>query len=100
MTPAARVQAAIEVLDRILAGAPAEQALIGWARSSRYAGSGDRAAVRDHVFDALRRRRSCAARSGLPESGRVLMIGALRDDLRETIFTGATHAIVDPCGSS
>lgn len=92
MTPAARVQAAIEVLDRILAGAPAEQALIGWARSSRYAGSGDRAAVRDHVFDALRRRRSCVARSGLPESGRALMIGALRDDLRETIFTGATHA--------
>lgn len=92
MTPAARIQASIEVLDRILAGAAAEQALTGWARASRYAGSGDRAAVRDHVFDALRRRRLYAALSGMPESGRGLTIGALRDVGPATIFTGATHA--------
>lgn len=92
MTPAARVQAAIEVLDRILSGTPAEQALTGWARASRYAGSGDRAAVRDHVFDALRRRRSCLARTGLAESGRALMIGALGDSERAALFTGAPHA--------
>lgn len=91
MTPAARVQAAIEVLDRILAGAAAEQALTSWARASRFAGSGDRAAVRDHVFDALRRRRLYAAMAGLPESGRALMIGALQAVGLETIFTGATH---------
>jgi len=47
MTPAARVQAAIEVLDIYLGGMPAEQALTRWARGARYAGSGDRAAVRD-----------------------------------------------------
>lgn len=92
MTPAARVQAAVEVLDRILSGTPAEQALTGWARASRYAGSGDRAAVRDHVFDALRRRRSCLARSGLAESGRALMIGALGDDERTALFAGTPHA--------
>lgn len=77
MTPAARVQAAIEVLDAILSGTPAEQALTRWSRASRFAGSKDRAAVRDHVFDALRRRRSFAALGGV-ETGRGLMIGAER----------------------
>ena len=37
MTPAARLSAAIAVLDRVLAGAPAEQALTNWGRSSRFA---------------------------------------------------------------
>lgn len=93
MTPAARIQAAAEILDRILSGVPAEQALTGWARSSRFAGSKDRAAVRDHVFDVLRCRRSFAALGGV-ETGRGLMIGALRAagaDLSE-VFTGQGHA--------
>lgn len=58
MTPGARVAAAIAVLDQIREGAAAEQALTAWARGSRFAGSKDRAAVRDHVFDVLRARRS------------------------------------------
>ena len=57
MTPAARVQAAIEILDLWREGEPAERVLTRWARSNRYAGSGDRAAVRDLVFAALRRGR-------------------------------------------
>lgn len=77
MKPAARVQAAIEVLDQILAGTPVEQALTGWARRNRYAGSKDRAAVRDHVFDATRCRRSFAALGGAM-TGRGLMLGAVR----------------------
>lgn len=93
MTPAARIGAAIEVLDRVLGGAPAEQALTNWARSHRFAGSGDRAAIRDHVFDALRCRRSFAALGG-SETGRGLMIGALRaageDPAR--VFTGDRYA--------
>lgn len=64
MTPAARLAAAIALLDRVLAGEPAEKALTSWARSSRFAGSKDRAAVRDHVFDALRCLRSHAALGG------------------------------------
>jgi 16S rRNA (cytosine967-C5)-methyltransferase len=64
MTPGARAAAAIEVLDRVLTGDPAERALTNWGRANRYAGSGDRAAVRDLVFDALRRKRSSAARGG------------------------------------
>ncbi|MEP4638926.1 MAG: RsmB/NOP family class I SAM-dependent RNA methyltransferase, partial [Yoonia sp.] len=42
MTPAARVAAAITVLDDILAGRTAEKALSDWARGSRFAGSKDR----------------------------------------------------------
>jgi len=93
MTPAARIQAAIEILDQYLAGTPAEQALTGWARRSRFAGSKDRAAVRDHVFDALRCRRSLATLGG-EETGRGLMLGACRRDGvdPETVFTGAGHA--------
>ncbi len=77
MTPAARVAAAIDILDAIAAGAPAEQALTRWGRGARYAGAGDRAAVRDHVYDALRRWRSLA-RLGGAETGRGRMLGALR----------------------
>lgn len=93
MTPAARIAAAVEVLDAVKAGMPAEQALTRWARASRFAGSKDRAAVRDHVFDALRCLRSCAARGG-GTGGRALMIGALRarDIDPATVFTGEGHA--------
>lgn len=93
MTPAARVAAAIEVLSAALAGASAEQVLTNWARRSRFAGSGDRAAVRDLVFDALRRRRSFAALGG-GEDARAVMIGALRaaGTAPDDMFTGAGHA--------
>ena len=63
MTPGARLSAAIDLLDAIFAGEPAERALTRWARASRFAGSKDRAAIRDLVFDGLRRRRSLGDRS-------------------------------------
>jgi 16S rRNA (cytosine967-C5)-methyltransferase len=93
LTPGARIAASIDVLDRILAGQPAEKVLTQWGRDNRYAGSGDRAAIRDHVFDALRRRRSYAAAGG-PETGRGIMIGALRMSGRDPaeLFTGTGHA--------
>lgn len=93
MTPAARVQAAIDILDNVQAGLAAEQALTRWARQSRYAGSGDRAAVRDHVFSVLRCRRSFAALGG-GETGRDLMIGALksRSENLDAIFCDLTYA--------
>ena len=75
--PRRACRAAIEVLDRVLAGEPAEKALTNWGRASRYAGSGDRAAVRDLVFEALRRRRSAAALGG-GLTGRGLMLGLMR----------------------
>lgn len=95
MTPGARAPAAIGILDAVLAGEPAERALTRWARASRFAGSGDRAAVRDLVFDALRCRRSHLARSGQgAETGRALILGgavAAGQD-PDALFTGVGHA--------
>ncbi|UWQ80928.1 RsmB/NOP family class I SAM-dependent RNA methyltransferase [Leisingera sp. S132] len=93
MTPAARLQAAIEILDQVLAGEPAEKALTSWGRRSRFAGSKDRAAVRDHVFDAVRCLRSHAALGG-SRSGRGLILGALREAGQDPdeFFTGQGHA--------
>ncbi len=79
MTPAARLSAAIDLLDAVLAGEPAERALTRWARASRFAGSKDRAAVRDLVFDGLRRRRSLAWRGGA-ESGRAIVLAQAAGD--------------------
>ncbi|WP_424943230.1 RsmB/NOP family class I SAM-dependent RNA methyltransferase [Aliiroseovarius crassostreae] len=93
MTPAARISAAIEVLDLIQSGQTAEQALSGWGRSHRFAGSKDRAAIRDHVFDALRRLRSSQVLGGGTD-GRSIMIGLLRGQGVEPgdLFTGEGHA--------
>ena len=93
MTPGARVQAAIDLLDSIDTGIPAEKALTSWGRRSRFAGSGDRAAVRDHVFQALRCYQSYACLGGA-KTGRGRMIGALRAEGRDPseIFTGEGHA--------
>jgi len=93
MTPAARVAAAIEILQQSLDDAPVERVLTSWARGNRFAGSGDRAAIRDLVFDALRRSRSYAALGGAM-TGRGLMIGhfrALGDD-PTAVFTGEGYA--------
>lgn len=93
MRPGARIAAAIEVLDAIAGGQAAEQALLRWARASRFAGSKDRAAVRDHVFEAIRHWRSDAVRGG-GTSGRARMIGALRRTGGDTdaLFSGEGHA--------
>ncbi|WP_209425882.1 RsmB/NOP family class I SAM-dependent RNA methyltransferase [Pararhodobacter sp. SW119] len=98
MTPAARQSAAIEILDRILAGEPAEVALTRWARGARYAGSGDREAVRDWAFRALRQRRSSLAWSGAAaETGRALMLGMLRmDGQAPEGWTGSNHSPAPP----
>lgn len=100
MTPAARISAAIEVLDQVLAGVPAEQALLRWSRSSRFAGSGDRGAVRDLVFEALRRRNSFASLGGAL-TGRGLMIGFCRASGQDpdVIFTGHGFAPAALSGS-
>lgn len=93
MTPGARVAAAIEVLDQVSQGSAAEQALTSWARRSRFAGSKDRAAVRDHVFDAVRCMRS-AQHYGQGTDGRAMMLGVLHQknaDI-ESLFNGVGHA--------
>lgn len=89
MTPGARIAAAITVLDQVLGGAPVERCLTNWGRANRYAGSGDRRALRDLVFQALRCRRSYGAFGG-EDSGRGLMLGMLqaRGDAVEQVFDG------------
>lgn len=95
MTPGARVAAAISVVEAILAGRPAEVALVNWGRANRYAGSGDRAAVRDIVFDVLRCRRSCAALGG-GEGARALVLGWARRIGKEALFDGQGYGPAAP----
>lgn len=96
MQPAARVAAAADILDRMIAGEAVEKCLTTWGRKNRYAGSKDRAAIRDHVFQAWRCARSNAALGGAADAptGRALMIGSLRAEgiAPETVFTGVGHA--------
>lgn len=57
MTPAARLQAAIELLDAIEAGdRPADRVMSGWFRKRRYIGAKDRRAVGERVYAILRAR--------------------------------------------
>ena len=92
MTPAARVQAAIELLDAIIAsardGGPAADTLIArYFKARRYAGSRDRRSVRDHVYDAVRR---VAER---PDNGRAAMVGLARERPElAALFDGSAHA--------
>src|SRR4051812_34882927 len=79
MTPAARLQAAIEILDEVIVstrddGPPADTIVTRYFKTRRYAGSSDRRAVRELVFRAIRR---AAER---PESGRAAILGIAEDE--------------------
>lgn len=77
MTPAARISAAIEVLDDIIQRRrPASDALKDWGLSRRFAGSKDRAAIASLVYDALRRKASSSFVMG-SETPRALLLGML-----------------------
>ena len=77
MRDGARAAAAIEVLADIEARKrPASEALKDWGLAHRFAGSGDRAAIGNLVFDALRRRASSAYAMG-DESPRALVLRTL-----------------------
>ena len=91
MTPAARVQAAIEILDEVIAaaredGPPADAIVSRYFKARRYAGSKDRRAVRELVFRAIRH---SAQR---PPSGRAVMLGLAdqKADLLD-LFDGSPH---------
>ena len=91
MTPQARVQAAIEVLDLVVGatrdgGAAADTLVRRYFRDRRYAGSKDRRAVRDLVYAAIRRA------GERPASGRSAMLAlADEDPAIATLFDGAPH---------
>ncbi|WIW94722.1 RsmB/NOP family class I SAM-dependent RNA methyltransferase [Altererythrobacter rubellus] len=91
MTPAARVQAAIELLDQIIdaaksKGAPADRLIANYFKQRRYAGSKDRRAVRELVYAAVR---ACGP---IPVSGRAAMLRlAEQDDTIAALFDGSAH---------
>ena len=98
MTPAARISAAIEVLEDLIARRrPAPDALKDWGLARRFAGSKDRAAVASLVYDALRRRASSAHAMG-EETPRALVLGMLRRQRGlgpgeiAALFNGENHA--------
>lgn len=91
MTPGARTQAAIEVLDQIDAeSASADDILRAYFRPRRYAGSKDRRAVRDTVYAVLRHR----ARLDwwLAGTGGVLDPSNRQRVLAETVIAGGDPA--------
>jgi 16S rRNA (cytosine967-C5)-methyltransferase len=78
MTPAARLSAAIELIDTIeRERIPAAKALKEWGTAHRFAGSGDRAAIAGLVWDVLRRYASSAWLMDA-DTPRARVIGMLR----------------------
>lgn len=92
MTPAARVQAAIEILGLVIAaardnGPAADKIIADWFRTRRFAGSSDRRAVRELAYGAIR----CCGE--VPLSGRSAMLGLAHGDAALTaLFDGSPHA--------
>ncbi|HYM19106.1 MAG TPA: RsmB/NOP family class I SAM-dependent RNA methyltransferase [Micropepsaceae bacterium] len=78
MTPAARIQATIEIIDALgtTEMRAADRFLRDWFRAHRFAGSKDRAAVTEGVYDVLRHRASLAWRME-SEEPRSLVIASL-----------------------
>ena len=71
-----RISAAIDILaDMEARHRPVSEALRDWGLSHRFAGAGDRAAIGNLVYDALRRRTSIGWRMGA-DTPRHLAIGA------------------------
>lgn len=109
MTPAARLQAAIELLSAVAATPrPADGTASGYFRARRYIGSKDRRAIAERVWGMLRRwaregwwlRRVWLGRApdwdALPARARLLADLVLVDGLEaagvEALFTGRDHA--------
>lgn len=93
MIAAARLQAAIEILDQVITaardgGAAADTIIQRYFTTRRYAGSKDRRAVRDLVFAVIR---SLGER---PVSGRAAVVGHARaqDPALLALFGAAGHA--------
>ena len=91
MTPAARVQGAIEILDLVIGaarnnGPPADRIVADWFRTRRFAGSKDRRAIRELAYSAIR---GCG---DIPVTGRAAMLRLAQDDTSlRTLFDGSGY---------
>lgn len=94
MTPAARAQCAIDLLDAIIVsartgGAAADVVATRFFKERRYAGSGDRRAVRDLAWSVIRRF------GVVPENGRAALVAMADSDAAlAALFDGGRHAPV------
>jgi 16S rRNA (cytosine967-C5)-methyltransferase len=80
-----RIAAAIEVLvDMEARKRPASEALKGWALDHRFAGAGDRAAIGNIVYDALRKRASHAWRMG-EDTPRALVLSVMVTEWNQNV---------------
>ena len=92
MTPGARVQAAIEIVDEVVrsaraGGPPADRLIAEYFAKRRYAGSKDKRAVRELAYAAIRRA------GEVPTSGRAALLGlASEENEVASVFTGEGHA--------
>jgi 16S rRNA (cytosine967-C5)-methyltransferase len=93
-----RLAAAIDVLTDVeTRHRPVSEALKAWGINNRFAGAGDRAAIGNLVYDALRKRASHAAAMG-SDSPRALVLAVAMRDWGETpqalneAFAGDVHA--------
>ncbi|MGC9953581.1 MAG: RsmB/NOP family class I SAM-dependent RNA methyltransferase [Rhizomicrobium sp.] len=95
MTPSARLQAVIDILQGLEATAqPADRFLRDWFRARRYAGSKDRAAISERAYAILRHRSSFAWRMGSGDA-RALVIASL---LAEGLSANAIADLFDGKG--
>ena len=91
MTPGARAQSAIELLDEIIiaardGGAAGDTLIARYFKTRRYAGSKDRRAIRDLVYRAIRRA------GDPPKDGRAALIGLARSEPElAAAFDGSPH---------
>ncbi|MEA3061075.1 MAG: rRNA (cytosine967-C5)-methyltransferase [Sphingomonadales bacterium] len=96
MTPGARAQAAVEILDQVIeaarvGGAAADTLVARYFKTRRYAGSKDRRAVRELVYRAIRRF------AEPPPTGRAALLGlAAEDSDLLAAFDGSAHAPAPP----
>ncbi len=94
-----RLAAAIEVLADIDAAASSSvaDALKAWGLDNRYAGSGDRAAIGNLVYDSLRKRASHAWATGADTPRALILSVVVRDwgeplDEMSDLFAQDAHA--------
>lgn len=93
-----RLSAAIAVLEDVeLRHRPAAEALKGWGINNRFAGAGDRAAIGNLVYDALRHKASHAHVMGDASPRALVLAVAVRDwghdpAALNALFEGDAHA--------
>ncbi len=100
MTPAARLQMAIDILQAMeTTDQPLDRLLKDWFRTRRFAGSKDRAAIAERVFNVQRHRASFAWRLG-SESPRSLVLASVLAAAEDpaALFTGGGYGPAELTG--